>query len=184
MVDTHKKNQPTKVRLVAISDIILLGNEEFRQLNTTVGQPAITPQDFGDESKLVVFPCTYSDEKYNQFKIANFIIDKAGYKRPCEELYKNILIPGIHEKRSGRKSSIRSFAPAIVVAPDELQTKFPNAEIITIKSLDALTEEYKKSVEHNKRYIEQLKAEDATREPKKRPYIRDLPKKPDSFGRN
>lgn len=157
MTDTHKKTQPTKVRLVAISNRILLKDVEFLKHNTNADNGIIT--DFGTHDEFMVFPCLDKNSTNSKYKEADDITKAAGFDRILnEKMYKDILIPGIHRKKERGGNPLRSYTPTLTFASlDELTSKFPKAEIIEVKSTDKLQEEYKKSAVHNKNFINESK---------------------------
>jgi hypothetical protein len=177
MMATQEKTHPETVRLVTIKKETLEKSEGIHDYNPKVN--------FGNDGELLVFPCAPKYSCRNIYLNSDSILQAAGYTRDkTKETYKDIFIPDKHKKQERGKNELRTYATALTIAPDELKTKFPNAEVITVESLDALKDEYKKSVDHNEKYIEGIKKAAAEKQPPKRHYTRESTSRSSFLGRH
>lgn len=152
MTNTQENLQPQKVQLIAIrSDIVLknaavIDHKPRMHNNATIGA-----------DDLLVFTCADKAHRSSIYKNSGLIIKEAGYDNHdlITDPYKALSIATLHNKPMRGKGEHRAYATALIVAPADLDSKFPNAEIIKVKSFDEFVKQYQKSFNHNQSIIEQ-----------------------------
>ncbi len=134
-----KKDPPARVKLIAIPIKAL----PFELIPSGHNQ---------NDERLLVFTGAIISPISNIFHSYQNLLVDSGYKLDDNKAIK-FSIPQVHEKKRSRFHN-SYFATALSVPADEIKEKFPNSEIIYVKSIDELAVKYQDLVAQRQKELD------------------------------